>query len=115
MIAVTTLIKMIHMISSALAHHGPFPFQSFHISAPPSPPGVFRIIAQPTTVRFKDKIVHNVKAITVHVGYKRHQKISEIVRASVPLAFHNSSSLLPSFLPYAVILYRILIFVNSFF
>jgi hypothetical protein len=35
MIAVTTLISMIHAISSAFAHHGHFPFQSFHISAPP--------------------------------------------------------------------------------
>lgn len=56
MIAVTALIRMIHAASSVFAHHGPFPFQSFHISTPPS-----------------------------------------------------------SVLPYAVILYRILIFVNSFF
>ena len=56
MIAVTTLISMIHAISSAFAHHGLFPFHPFHISTPPS-----------------------------------------------------------SVLPYAVILYRILIFVNSFF
>lgn len=35
MIAVTALIRMIHAASSVFAHHGPFPFQSFHISTPP--------------------------------------------------------------------------------
>ena len=41
MIAATTLIRMIHAISSAFAHHGLFPFQPFHISTPP--PSVLRL------------------------------------------------------------------------
>nr|DAI28958.1 MAG TPA: hypothetical protein [Caudoviricetes sp.] len=35
MIAVTTLIKMIHAISSAFVHHGHFPFHPLHITTPP--------------------------------------------------------------------------------